>query len=148
MAYAKNEIIIDRPIADVFDFIANGENNARWRGGILEVTRTSAQNGLGATYRQAIGGPFGRKVPLDYRVTEYQRPTALQYQRSTGIARPTGRFELTELEPDRTSVVFEMSWKSRDLRRIFDNMITMWMATEVASLGNLKDVLEQAGSTR
>jgi hypothetical protein len=33
MAHAKNEVIIDRPIEEVFAYIANGENNAHWRGG-------------------------------------------------------------------------------------------------------------------
>jgi uncharacterized protein YndB with AHSA1/START domain len=54
MAHAKNEVLIERPIADVFAYLADGENNTRWRSGILEVARTSEGNGLGAAYRQVV----------------------------------------------------------------------------------------------
>jgi uncharacterized protein YndB with AHSA1/START domain len=149
MAHAMNEVFIDRPIQDVFIYVANGENNARWRGGILEVARTSEEIGLGATYRQVISGPNGRSVRHDYRVTTYDPPSRLHFQHMVGLARPAGRIELTTAGQDRTAVRFELSWEPKGFRRIFfDDMIGRWMATEVARLDVLKRQLEeQVGSS-
>jgi uncharacterized protein YndB with AHSA1/START domain len=147
MAHAKNTVFIDRPIADVFAYLANGENNSRWRGEILQVERTSDQDGLGATYRQLIGGPNGRRVRHDYRVTVYEPPTRLHFQHTVGLARPIGRFALTAAGPDRTAVEFELTWEAKGLKRVFNKMIESWMAAEVARLDQLKRLLEaQTGS--
>jgi hypothetical protein len=87
MAHAENEITIGRPIADVFAYVAHGENNARWRSGILEVARTSDHAGPAATYRQVISGRKGRKVRHDYRVTPHAPPTRLHFERIVGYWR-------------------------------------------------------------
>ena len=142
MAYAKNQAVINRPIAEVFAYVADGENNIAWRGGILEVARTSAATGLEATYRQVITGPNGRQVRHDYKVTEYQPVTALGFKHLAGIAKPSGRFEFIPDGDGRTLVSFEMSWKARGPQRFFDKMIGAWATTEVNRLDTLKQVLE------
>jgi uncharacterized protein YndB with AHSA1/START domain len=136
-------VIIDRPIEEVFAYIANGENNAHWRGGILEVERTSDHGGLNATYHQVISGPNGRRVKHDYRVTSYEPPTLVEFKHMVGLARPSGRFELAALGPERTKVTFEMGWQPKGIQRVVDNMIGTWMSGEVARLDELKRILEK-----
>lgn len=144
MAYAKSETFIERPIQDVFTYLSHGENNAQWRGEVLQVVRTSDHDGNGATYRQIIRGPNGRRVRHDYRITTYQPPTRLHFRHTVGLARPVGRFELTAVSPARTAVTFELSWSAKGVTRFLDNMIERWMTTEVARLDNLKRLLERA----
>jgi hypothetical protein len=88
-------------------------------------------------------------VRHDYRVTVYEPPTRLHFAHMVGLARPAGRFELASAGPERTSVRFEMDWKPKGVRRMFDNMINSWMATEVARLADLERLLEgQVPSSR
>jgi hypothetical protein len=47
----SNTITIARPVSDLFAFLADAENDTQWRGGVIEITRTSGQ-GVGTTYRQ------------------------------------------------------------------------------------------------
>ena len=96
MAHADNRVTINRPINEVFAFLADGTNNPRWRPGVLEITRTSASGGEGSTYRQVLSGPGGRRIDGDYEVTIYQPPHQLEFRVTAGPARPTGRFELSE----------------------------------------------------
>jgi uncharacterized protein YndB with AHSA1/START domain len=68
MAHAESTVTIDRPVQQVFDYIADGTNNPHWRACVLEIERTSADEGEGATYRRVLQGPGGRRIPGDYRV--------------------------------------------------------------------------------
>jgi uncharacterized protein YndB with AHSA1/START domain len=143
VAHADHELIIRRPSEVVFAYLADGENNPNWRGGILRVARTSDQAGLGATYRQVVAGPRGRQVRHDYRVVTYDPPTRLEFQHLLGLARPAGRFQLTAVEPDRTLVRFELDWQPTGLRKVLNNMIERWMTDEVARLDELQRLLHE-----
>jgi uncharacterized protein YndB with AHSA1/START domain len=90
MAQAEHSVTVGRPIADVFAYIADGANNPRWRAGVLEIERTAGGEGVGASYRQVLAGPAGRRIRGDYRVTKYQAPTLLEFVVTAGPARPTG----------------------------------------------------------
>jgi len=43
---------------------------------VLQIERTSADNGEGATYRQVLAGPGGRRIDGDYRVTAFDPASA------------------------------------------------------------------------
>lgn len=67
MTHAEHSVTVNRPASDVFDYLADGTHNRDWRAGVLEIERTSAQDGEGATYRQVLAGPGGRRISGDYR---------------------------------------------------------------------------------
>ena len=60
MPHAENTITVDRPIGDVFAYLADGTNNPRWRSGVLSIERNSSTEQAGATYQQKLRGPGGR----------------------------------------------------------------------------------------
>jgi uncharacterized protein YndB with AHSA1/START domain len=142
MAHADNRVTIDRPIEEVFAFLADGTNNPRWRSGVLEITRTSAIDGLGSTYRQILRGPGGRRVDGDYEVTNYQPPHQLEFRVTAGPARPTGRFALSEPSTGTTEVTFTLDFTPTGFMRLMNGMITKQMRREVAQLITLKTELE------
>ena len=45
MAHAENEITIDRPAAEVYDFLADGLNNTAWRSGVQNIALASGDAG-------------------------------------------------------------------------------------------------------
>jgi uncharacterized protein YndB with AHSA1/START domain len=143
MAHAQNTLVIARPIDEVFSYLADGNNNLYWRSGVLEIERTSAAMGTGATYRQVLAGPGGRKIRGDYRVTGYDPPHSLDFAVTAGPARPTGRFTLTEDAPDRTTVTFTLDLTPTGLLWLLGPMIAKQMRVEVAQLQRLKQNLER-----
>ena len=64
MPMATNELTIDRPPAEVFAFLADGENDPRWRPAVADVARASG-NGAGTVFRQGMKGPIGRRIQAD-----------------------------------------------------------------------------------
>jgi uncharacterized protein YndB with AHSA1/START domain len=143
MPNAEHTVTIDRPVTDVFDYLADGTHNREWRAGVLEIERTSAAGGEGATYRQVLAGPGGRRIDGDYRVTAFDPPRRLEFHVTAGPARPVGVFELTE-NPDKTTRVrFALDLKPAGLMKLMTPMITRQVRREVAQLDSLKTVLER-----
>jgi uncharacterized protein YndB with AHSA1/START domain len=139
---AEHTVTIGRSAEDVFDYLADGENNPRWRAGVVEIHRTSETAGGGATYRQALRGPGGRKISGDYRVTTYDRPGRLDFQVVAGPARPSGTFELISDGPTSTTVTFRLTVNPTGVARLLTPMIARQMRIETRQLDNVKDVLE------
>ena len=143
MAHAENTVTINRPIDQVFAYLADGTNNPKWRAGVLEIERTSHTPGLGATYRQVLQGPAGRHVPGDYQVTTFEPPNRLDFSVTAGPARPTGRFQLASAGADRTHVKFSLDLEPHGIMvRLMAGLVARQMRTEVAQLAQLKTALE------
>ena len=63
--------LIDRPVQDVFIFVATPTNLPRWQAGVKEVKQTSADAvGVGATFHNS-GEILGRRLDGDMEITEY-----------------------------------------------------------------------------
>src|SRR5258707_8586430 len=134
MPYAEHTVTVNRPAREVFDYLADGTHNREWRTGVLEIERTSAADGEGATYRQILTGPGGRRIDGDYRVTVFDPPKRLEFLVTAGPARPSGVFELTE-NPDRsTQVRFALDLKPTGLMKLMTPMITRQLRSEVGQL--------------
>src|SRR5229473_7785942 len=108
MPYAEHTVTVNRPAREVFDYLADGTHNREWRTGVLEIERTSAAGGEGATYRQVLSGPGGRRIDGDYRVTVFDPPRRLEFRVTAGPARPQGLFELTETAEHSTRLRFAL----------------------------------------
>ena len=88
MPEESHTITIARPVGDVFAFLANAENDKQWRGGVIEMTRTSGQ-GVGSTYRQIVAGPGGRRIDADVEITEFVADERIAFRTTNGPVRPT-----------------------------------------------------------
>ena len=143
MPHAENTVTVNRPQKDVFDYLTEGTHNREWRAGVLEIERTSAAEGQGATYRQVVSGPGGRRIDGDYQVTVFEPPRRLEFQVTAGPARPTGVFELSEDADQSTRVRFSLDLNPSGLMRLMTPMISRQMRREVTQLDNLKAILER-----
>jgi uncharacterized protein YndB with AHSA1/START domain len=142
MQHAESTVSINRPAAEVFDYLAEGSHNRDWRTGVIEISRTSETAGQGATYRQVLAGPGGRRIPGDYRVTVYEPGRRLGFEVTAGPVRPTGLFQLSELGPAETRVDFALDVQPTGLMRLMTPMVAKQMQREVAQLAHLKTILE------
>jgi hypothetical protein len=142
MAHADNQISISKPPQVVYNFLADGLNNLKWRDGVLEIKLKSGVSGTeGAEYAQILKGPGGRKIDGDYKLIEAQPTSIISFLVTTGPARPVGRFVISPAQ-DGTMLKFSLDYKPRGLKRILEPMIVSTMKTEVAYLAKLKQVLE------
>jgi uncharacterized protein YndB with AHSA1/START domain len=140
MARAEKTLTINRPPEAVFDFLADGANNQKWRPSVTEVEKQSG-DGAGAVYRQRMKGPGGRAIDGDYRVTTFDRPRQLAFDVIAGPARPTGTFTLAP-EGEGTRLTFVLELQPKGVMRLMSPMIVKTMQGEVANLDALKRVLE------
>jgi len=143
MPSAERTVVINRPIADVFAFVADGAKAQQWRSGVLEISKKSG-DGQGAVYRQVVSGPGGRKIDADYEVTQYTPPTHLGFRAIAGPVRPVGSYDIKE-DGGKTSLTFKLSadlggWK----KWVMGGQVQKTMDGEVAALDKLKSVLESA----
>jgi uncharacterized protein YndB with AHSA1/START domain len=144
MPEASNTVEIRRAPAEVFAFLADGENNRRWRSGVLDLRRKSGQ-GRGAIYEQGIKGPFGRRVPADYEITAYDPDRRIGFRAIAGPVRPEGSYELAPIDAG-TRVTFTLRCTPRGPAKLMTPMVAKTMRSEVAQLDRLREVLEDRPS--
>jgi hypothetical protein len=73
---------VDRPIHDVFHFLAEGRNNPTWRLDVSLAARiagTAADLGVGSAYFQKVVDRRGRTVDETYENTAYEPPHLLEF---------------------------------------------------------------------
>jgi len=138
---AKHSATINRPLGEVFAFVAEGENARQWRPGVLDVARQSGE-GLGAIYRQGVKGPGGRRIAADYEVTAFEPDRRIAFRAIAGPVRPMGEYQFSPAG-DGTTVTLALDatltgWKSLLMGRAVQST----MLAEVRNLDTLKRILE------
>jgi uncharacterized protein YndB with AHSA1/START domain len=140
---ATNEVVVDRPPADVFAFLGDAENDRAWRPGVLDIERVSGDGaGAGACYRQGVKGPGGRRIAADVETTAYEPDRLIAFRAIEGPVRPEGRYELAPADGG-TRVRFALAAELRGLKVAMAPAVRRTMASEVGHLENLKRVLEE-----
>jgi uncharacterized protein YndB with AHSA1/START domain len=138
---AERSIVINKPVADVFAFVADGEKAQQWRSGVLEISKKSGDH-QDAVYRQVVKGPGGRGIDADYQVTEYQPPTHLAFRAIAGPVRPVGSYDLKDVGGN-TSLTFRLSAELGGIKKLLmGGQLQKTMDAEMAALDKLKSVLE------
>jgi Polyketide cyclase / dehydrase and lipid transport len=109
---ASETIMVDHPISDVFDFIADGLHNALWRPNVVDVIFASGPAER-AVWVQSVRGTSGRIRKADYRITWYDRPGRLELTVVNGPKRPNTLFVLKSFGPRSTQVSYTVEAKPR-----------------------------------
>ncbi|MGZ3602035.1 MAG: SRPBCC family protein [Ktedonobacterales bacterium] len=74
----EREIVINRPVDQVFDFIADGRNEPRYNAHMLRAEQISpGPLGRGAQFRTEVN-TMGRTMEMAYEFTAYERPRRLE----------------------------------------------------------------------
>jgi len=140
MLSASNDIVIDGACDDVFAFLADPENDPRWRSGVLDLERVSGE-GVGARYAQGVRGPGGRRIAADIEITELTPGKTIAFHTVAGPIRPRGRYVLSTAD-GRTHVRFELEVDLQGFKRLIAPMVQKTMNDEVRQLARLKDLIE------
>jgi uncharacterized protein YndB with AHSA1/START domain len=97
--------VIDRPIEEVFAFLADGENDPRFSPRVVEITKTTdGPPGVGTVYKSTVKDA-GMTTHREFEVTEFVAPTRIRWaERSKNtVTAPEGGYDLAP-EGDGTRV--------------------------------------------
>jgi uncharacterized membrane protein len=141
MPSAERTITINRPVDEVFTFLADGRNATHWRSGVLDVDLVSG-TGLGARYSQGVRGPGGRRIDADYEITEFEPNRKIGFRATAGPVRPTGSFTFEGMGSG-TILTFALDaelsgWK----RLVMGGAVQSTMNAEMGALDRLRELLE------
>ena len=145
MPQASYSVTINRPVGDVFAFVADGEQCPRWRPGVLDITRAggASTGGVGTRYLQGVKGPMGRRISADYEITVYEPDRRIEFKTVAGPARPHGSYEFASTDDGGTKLTFALDATLSGIRGMFmGGAVQRTMDDEVKTLDNLKRLLE------
>ena len=142
MPSAERTITINRPVDEVFTFLADGRNAQLWRSGVLDVDLVSGA-GLGARYSQGVRGPGGRRIAADYEVTEFEPNSKIAFRATAGPVRPTGSFTFEGMGTG-TVLTFKLDAALGGLQKLLmGGAVQSTMNAEMGALDKLRDLLER-----
>jgi uncharacterized protein YndB with AHSA1/START domain len=89
-------VVIDRPIEEVFAFLADGENDPKFSSRVLEIAKTTGgPPGVGTVYASTVKDA-GMKTKREFRLTEFQAPTRIRWTELSKnlVTAPEGGYDL------------------------------------------------------
>lgn len=153
VASVHGEIVIARPVAEVFDFVADQRNEPKYNPGMASAEKlTRGAIGQGTRYRVAVRS-MGRPVTMVLETTVYERPSRLASTTVMSSAEISG--ELT-FEPEAGGTLMRWRWDLRPkgvFRLLTPVFSQVGKRQEAANWASLKQYLEsglverQPGST-
>jgi uncharacterized protein YndB with AHSA1/START domain len=141
---AEGSVMINRSAREVFDFLANPDNHARFVPGVLGFRLTSGAMAEGA---EAIGTRrvFGLTQRLPYRITAYQPDRVLAMSTGIGPLEGGATYYLDSEGDSRTRVRFVVAGGFRRPLRFADRLLARMLTRDAeATVRNLKAMLESA----
>jgi carbon monoxide dehydrogenase subunit G len=72
-------VVIDRPIDEVFAFLADGENDKKFSPRVQEIAKTTdGPPGLGTVYASTVKDA-GMTTKREFKLTEFEAPTRIRW---------------------------------------------------------------------
>ena len=87
---------IDRPIEEVFAFLADGENDPKFSPRVLEIAKTTdGAPGVGTVYASTVKDA-GMKTKREFKLTEFEPPTRIRWTEVSKnlVTAPEGGYDL------------------------------------------------------
>jgi uncharacterized membrane protein len=137
---AERSVTIQRPVGEVFAFVADGLTAPQWRSGVLDVAHVSGE-GVGAVYSQGVKGPGGRRIAADYQITAWEPDQRIAFKAIAGPVRPTGEYRF-ESAGAGTNMTFSLDAQLSGLQKLLGGQVQKTMDAEMLALDSLKSLLE------
>jgi uncharacterized protein YndB with AHSA1/START domain len=101
-------VVIDRPIDEVFAFLADGENDTKFSARVLEIAKTTdGPIGVGTVYASTVKDG-GIRFKREFKLTEFEPPSKIRWTEvSTGpVITPEGGYDLAPAGDGKTELTF------------------------------------------
>ena len=142
MATFENTVMIRRPTAEVFGFLADFENLPRWNYAIVETRKISqGPVGVGTIYQQVRSVPS--RSEERFEVTAYNPPRQLEIRGQLGPF-PSRLAYVLDAVPEGTRLTNSVELELRGPGRLLGRVAVPRVRDAVAAnLQKLKELLEQ-----
>ena len=146
MTTITQSVTVDRPVAEVWDFISNWENTTRWSRGVLEARQTSdGPLRVGSTL-QTVVRAFGRRRTAEYLVTEYEPNRAFGFEANSGPMTSRARFSV-EPEGAGTRLTASGEAEVKGFYKLLEPILVRTLERHSQDdLANVKRVLESSAA--
>jgi uncharacterized protein YndB with AHSA1/START domain len=101
-------VVIDRPIDEVFAFLADGENDPKFSPRVLEIRKTTdGPPGVGTVYASTVKDA-GVKTQREFTLTEFEPPTRIRWSETSknAVTAPVGGYDLEPAGEGKTQLSF------------------------------------------
>ena len=122
MARYVDAIDLPLPPEEAFDYLADFSRTAEWDPGVVAGERlTQGAVGLGSRFRVVVSF-LGRRLPLEYEITEFERPTRLVLRGGDASLTSIDEIVFTP-RAGGTRVTYEARLELSGLRRLADPLL-------------------------
>jgi uncharacterized protein YndB with AHSA1/START domain len=113
--------LIERPIEEVFAFLADGENDPKFSPRVLEIAKTTdGPPGVGTTYASTVKDA-GVKTKREFKITEFEEPTRIRWTEVSKnlVMAPEGGYDLARAD-DSTRVTIHNVLEGHGLGKLIE----------------------------
>jgi uncharacterized protein YndB with AHSA1/START domain len=103
-------VVIDRPIEEVFAFLADGENDKKFSSRVLEIAKTTeGPPGVGTVYASTVKDA-GVKTKREFKLTEFDPPRRIRWTEISKnlVVAPEGGYDLAPAGEETQLTVFNV----------------------------------------
>ncbi|MFE7775028.1 SRPBCC family protein [Streptomyces sp. NPDC057445] len=96
--------VIDRPVEEVFAFLADGENDPKFSPRVQEMAKTTGgPTAVGTVYRSKVKDA-GMTTDREFRITEFETPRRIRWTEVSKniVTVPEGGYDLEPVDAGRT----------------------------------------------
>ncbi len=120
----RTSVTTSRRPEDAFEYMASFDNVAEWDPGVVHAERIgSGELGAGSRFRVVVSSA-GRKLPLEYRITEFDPPRLVVLVAQTPTLRSLDRITV-EPAPGGATVTYDANLELLGLLRIFNPALAL-----------------------
>jgi carbon monoxide dehydrogenase subunit G len=140
---ASVDVLIARPIDEVFEFIADARNRPQWDDSVESEELTSPEPiGLGTTVRTRLKPSFGRRAEYTWEIVEHAPPTRQTIDSTSGPFPTTLEYRLSD-QGGGTRVEFSVTGRPGGVMRLLQPLIARTIQRNLdRNFPRLKQLLE------
>jgi hypothetical protein len=112
--------VIDRPIADVFAFLADGTNDPKFSPRVLQIEKATDQPlGVGTVFESKVKDA-GMTTSRTFELTAFEAPTKIRWtERSKNLVTvPEGGYDLEAVSDTQTKVTIHNKFEGHGLGKL------------------------------
>jgi uncharacterized protein YndB with AHSA1/START domain len=112
--------VVDRPIDEVFAFLADGTNDPKFSPRVQEISKTSdGPVGVGTVFESTVKDA-GMKTSRQFELTEVDAPTKIRWTEKTKniVTVPEGGYDLERVSDTQTKVTIRNTFEGHGFGKV------------------------------
>ncbi len=145
MTKLEQSVVINRPIEEVFAFVADIEKSPQWMSELVEAKQTSeGPVGVGTTF-SAVATPLGRRAESTQEVTEYEPSSKFAIKSTSGPVASEDEYTFESVAGG-TKVTRVVNAEMAGFFKLAEPLVVRMMGRQFkTNFAHLKDLLEAQG---